>query len=142
MRLGVHLPPGSRYLPRSGRLNAMVLADPEVDGDEIFFNLGDQAPDFQQRLTFEAQLPLEGPAVDLVSRAWLNFDTPEEEGQTIPTVESIIRRQVSTHHERQPNLVLSANFDVMAADLSDAQKEIMDPIIGSINDNDVISCDC
>ena len=55
MRLMVSLPPSTRYLPGSSVLDNRVIADPEVRGNVLVYNLGEVTGTWAKQLNFLAE---------------------------------------------------------------------------------------
>ncbi len=85
-RLTVMIPQHTTYQPGSSMLNGRALTEPTVTKNMLIFQLPNSPPNSQDTLTFTVQGVTQHPSPELISKAFLMFDTPVSNNQRTPVV--------------------------------------------------------
>jgi uncharacterized repeat protein (TIGR01451 family) len=100
LRLIVMLPDSVTYETGSSRLNAGPIPDPELADGVLTYRLGDEPADWVGTIRFTASVPAAGTEGDLITKAFLIFDTPTAIGEKTPVVDNILVRYATRHELR------------------------------------------
>ena len=86
------LPDSVTYVKGSSKLDAGPLPDPELADGVLTYRLGERPAEREGTIRFNATVPAAGTAGDLVTKAFLIFDTPEAVGAKTPVVDTTLVR--------------------------------------------------
>ncbi|MEM7763320.1 MAG: OmpA family protein [Pseudomonadota bacterium] len=122
----VLLPDAAKLISDSARLNGRRISSPRATGNAVVFVTGDRSGDWQDVIEFSAAIdPLY--AGELLTKAVTNFNTPAARNQRTPVGEARMLREAAT--TENADYVLSLNFDVLSAELSDSDRATLDQLI-------------
>ena len=88
----VSLPPSTQYMPGSSVLDNRVIANPELKGSVLIFDLGKVSGAWAKQLNFLAKVQVNGQTAILPSKAFLMFNTPSKDNQRTPVVKTVMKR--------------------------------------------------
>lgn len=113
------LPDGVSYLPGTLTVDGAPVSDPRITGPAIAISLPEQFGNWSSDVRFEASI---SPATvgELTTKAFARFDSPIEEGQKTPVVETAMLREPAVIENA--GYVLNLKFAVLSAELSAADR--------------------
>ncbi len=85
-RLTVMIPNHTTYQSGSSFLNETSLKDPTIVGNMLVFHLSDSPKNTRETLKFTVQGVTQQSSPELISKAFLMFDSPEDSNQRTPVV--------------------------------------------------------
>ena len=135
MRLMVSLPPSTQYLPGSSVIDNRSIADPEVRGSVLIYNLGKVPGTWAKQLNFLAQAEVNGQTAILPSKAFLMFNTPSQKNQRTPVVETVMKR---LRHEKHLKGEVSPKFESFSVELTAQDKAELKRIADYLRDHKVV----
>ncbi len=138
MRLNVLIPEGAKYIPGSGILDDKEYIDPTVNDNMLSYRLGDgniKKP--HNQLRFRIYPPALNSDSELITKAFLLFDTPVKRNQRTPVADhSLITKRDIGAKLIQNTLVLSVSFDTSEYVISDEDKNRIRRFAEQISDPD------
>jgi len=109
------LPDGVDYMPGSLTVAGQAAGDPRIAGPSMTIDLPEQFGIWSQEIRFEARIATETHG-ELATKAFARFDSPIEDGQKTPVVETkMVREKAIIENE---GYVLNLKFGVLFAELS------------------------
>lgn len=129
LRLVVMMPEGARYRQGSAVLDGAPLADPGIVENALTFRLGGKPANWEGTLQFKASLPSAGDAGELVTKAFLIFDTARAKGERTPLVDTSFVRYETTEQRATPDVVLRPTFDTLKAHLSTNDRKVVEQAV-------------
>ena len=138
LRLVVMLPDSVTYVKGSSKLNAGPLPDPELVDGVLTYRLGEQPAEREGTVRFNASVPAAGSAGELVTKAFLIFDTPEARGVKTPVVDTTLVRYTLRDEWTAPDVVLHPTFQTLKADLSRGDRRAIETVIQQLQKQDVV----
>jgi uncharacterized repeat protein (TIGR01451 family) len=128
LSLMLMLPDGVTYAPGTMLVNYSPADDPRITGQALNLPLADQEDRWQTEVRFEASIAADVRG-DLVTKARARFDSPIESGMMTPVAETRMVRELSVFENE--GYVLNLKFDVLSAELSEADRLELDTLIQS-----------
>ncbi len=122
----VLLPKQAALIPGSARINGKQLSSLRSTGNALVFVHGPRKGEWQDTVTFSASID-PAYAGELLTKAVANFNTPQAKNQRTPIGEARMIREAAT--SENADYVLSLNFEVLSAELSVDDREILDALI-------------
>jgi uncharacterized repeat protein (TIGR01451 family) len=163
LRLTVQLPPGMEYRTGSSTLDGMPLEDPSASDNFLTWRIADISMDAEGDLRFETvpmddwswaegretgftpekvkyspQRVVRGEMTEVVSRAVMTFDTPDQRNQKTPVLENVLMKVSEEDILRAPKYVLHPRFDTFSAALTDEDKAQLDALAREIDRDEVV----
>lgn len=138
LRLVVMLPDTMAYESGSSRMNAGPFPDPESTAGVLIYRLGEQVGDRDETLRFKTSVPAAGTPGELVTKAFLIFDTPEAVGEKTPVVANTLVRYLVRDERTAPDVVLHPRFDTLKADLTRSDKKAIETVIRELQKQTVV----
>ncbi|MGB5472420.1 MAG: OmpA family protein [Gammaproteobacteria bacterium] len=135
MRLMVNLPESIRYLPGSSVLDNTSIADPEIRGTVLIYNLGGVPGAWARQLNFLAEVDVKAKAAMLPSKAFLMFNSAGRDKQRTPVAETVMQRIRNEEHHRSD---LSTHFDTLSAQLTETDKTELRQLAGKLRKHRVL----
>ncbi len=135
MRLMINLPATTRYIPGSSVLGNRVIADPDVRGNVLVYKLGEVTGTWTRQLNFLAEVDANGETTLLPSKAFLMFNSPSQNNQRTPVVETVMKR---VRHEKHLKGEVSPRFDTFSAQLSAQDKAELKRIAEQLRNHKVL----
>ncbi len=132
LRLVVMLPDSVTYVKGSSKLNAGPLPDPELVDGVLTYRLGERPAEREGTVRFNASVPAAGSAGELVTKAFLIFDTPEARGVKTPVVDTTLVRYTLRDEWTAPDVVLHPTFQTLKADLSRGDRRAIETVIQAV----------
>ncbi|MFK8052768.1 MAG: OmpA family protein [Woeseiaceae bacterium] len=124
------LPKAATLVSNSARLNGRRITSPRSTGNAVIFAAGDRSGEWQDTIKFSAKIDPQF-AGELTTKAVTNFNTPAARNQRTPVGEARMMREAAT--TEKADYVLSLTFDVLSAELSDADRGTLDSLIETWN---------
>ncbi len=118
LRLIIMLPTGVTYQRGTSRLDSATVHDPGIFDSVLTYPLGEKPADWKGTMQFSASVPAAGSAGDLVTRAFLIFDTPAAKGVKTPVADNSLDRYKGKKQWAVPDVVLNPKFATLKADLT------------------------
>ncbi len=113
------LPDGVSYLPGTLTVDGKRASEPRIMGPSVSVAMAEQFGIWEGEIRFEAEIRAATHG-ELTTRAFAKFDSPVEDGQQTPIVETkMLREQAIIENE---GYVLNLNFGTLSADLSAADR--------------------
>ncbi len=128
IELFIELPAGVTYKPGTFKLNGESLAEPRLEGSLITLSLNPQFGNWNSSLDFVAEIE-DSVDGELVTRAYANFDTPMQQQQRTPLVETKMVREPALIEN--DGYVLDLKFAVLSDELSPQDKLQLEQLIAS-----------
>ncbi len=116
VRLTVMLPGGFSYLEGSAQRDGKQVADPQLAGDSIRFDLKQLPANRSTTWAFKARLDGTPASGELPAKAMLHFDTPAGKDRSTPTAETRFRHTTGTA-PRSEEIKLYPRFPSFVAEL-------------------------
>ncbi|MDX1697002.1 MAG: OmpA family protein, partial [Thiohalobacterales bacterium] len=135
MRLMVNLPETTAYLPGSSVLDNSAIADPEVRGQVLIYDLGEVDGAWNKQLNFLAEAEVKGETSLLPGKAFLLFDSPGRRAQRTPVVETVVKR---VRHDRFFQDEDGSHFDTFVARLSRQDRRALERIADELRAHKVL----
>ena len=109
------LPDGVTYLPGTMMLDGKRIAEPRVMGPSVTVEMPEQFGIWDGEIRFEAQISA-GTHGELTTKAFAKFDSPVEDAQQTPIVETRMLREKAVIENE--GYVLNLKFGTLSAELS------------------------
>lgn len=135
MRLMINLQETTDYLPGSSVLDNTAIADPEVRGRVMIYDLGRVDGAWQKQLNFLAAAEVKGETELLPGKAFLLFDSPDRRAQRTPVVETVVKR---IRHDRLLRDDDGSHFDTFIARPGQADRQALDRIAAQLRTHRVL----
>lgn len=135
MRLMVNLPDTVHYLPGSSVMDNRAIADPEVRGTVLVYDLGKATGPWNRQLNFLAEAEVKGETALLPGKAFLLFDSPDRKNQRTPVVETVMKRVRREQHFGADD---STYFDSFIATPSRADRQALGRIADRLRSHGVL----
>ncbi|HJV35332.1 OmpA family protein [Geomonas sp.] len=127
-KLKITLPAGVAYFAGSSTLDGQHLPDPQQDGQQLTYSLGDSKEEWKKLVSFKVS-PQGGDEDDVLeTRAQLEFDTASGSGLSTPEVDNALTISKDEGTIQLPEIVLHPHFPSFGAELSEADKKLLDEI--------------
>lgn len=131
LRLSVMLPDGVEYVAGSSRLGNDALTEPSAMENVLTYRLGDVAVNWEGRIRFDAEMPVEGDEGEFATSALLTFDTWGAKSLRTPLVDnSLAREEEMEAHDF--STTIRPHFISGSADLSGEDKAQLDAIVDKL----------
>jgi len=132
LRLTVILPEGVIYQKGSSKLENTALPDPDIMDDVLIWRIGNVREGWNGSLKFKAVVPIDGNSGELVTKAFLTFDSLGTKNLRTPLVDNIIRRNIKTTPIVNPDITLRPHFEEFGTELTKEDKAMLDQIIENL----------
>mgnify|MGYP002620835834 CR=1 FL=1 len=139
LRLTLMIPEGARYQPGSSRFGELAVADPVINGKLMTYRLGNAGTgDWQKTLHFRLKMPKQGGAQELLSKAFLLFDSPVTKNQRTPVADHLLMLLPDTNQEEviAEEFIFTPRFERGRASLSKDDRFALDQFIELLGDID------
>ena len=135
MRLMINLPETTEYIPGSSVVDNQSVEDPEIRGPVLIYKLGDVPGNWNKQLNFLAKAEVNGETMLLPSKAFMLFNTPRQNNQRTPMVETTMKR---LRHEKQVRDSVSPRFKSFSATLTAKDKAELKRIVDNLSEHKII----
>ncbi len=137
LRLVVMLPDNVSYEIGSSRLNAGPIPDPELADGVLTYSLGKEPADWKGTVRFSASAPAAGSDENLVTRAYLIFNSPAAIGEKTPVVDNTLVRYEHWKEWTDPEVVLHPKFDTLNANLTRSDMKEIEKVVQGLQQQNV-----
>ncbi|MBE9536344.1 MAG: OmpA family protein [Proteobacteria bacterium] len=138
LRVTLVLPDGSSYTKGSSKINGKDIPDPDLVFNSLIYKFGAVPEGWAGEVYLETKIPLEGESIDLTTRAIVTFDTPEAKNLRTPIVDNSMLRTIEEEKIDSPEITVRPHFDELGAEIKGEDKEVLDQIIESVKESEVI----
>ncbi len=163
LRLTIQLPEGVRYREGTSRLDGKPVDDPSAVNGTLTWRLDEIPPDGEGDLRFETEpvedwswaegrevefLPekvkysprriIRGELSEVVSKAIMTFDTPDQANQRTPIIENVLMQVTEEDILRAPNFILHPSFETFSAALVGKDRALLNGLAREINRDEVV----
>jgi len=135
IRLMINLPEGANYLPGSSVLDNTAIADPQVNGQILTYQVGNVTAAWAKQLNFLAEVKVNGEPGKMPSKAFMLFNTPSKQNQRTPVVDTVMKR---LRHEQHLRGELSPRFESFSARLTQNDKTEIRRIANHVRNHKVL----
>ena len=129
LQLIVTLPDGVTYAPGCSALDGGGIADPEIRGNVLTYNLGERPAGWKGSVLFLTTAPAQGAEGNLSTKALLIFDTPAEKGAKTPEADTYLVRYSLKRQESEPDAVFYPRFAPLKASLSERDRQEIEKFV-------------
>ena len=109
------LPDGVSYQAGSLKVDGNVVATPRISGPAVNIDLDDQFGNWSTEVRFTGTFAADAVG-EMTTKAFARFDSPIQDGQQTPIVETRLHRELAAVENE--GYVLNLKFDILSAELS------------------------
>ena len=140
LRMMVLLPEGVSYQSDSTLLSHNPIADPQINERMLTYRLNDIEADFNGDLTFEINVS-DKKARELITKAMLMFDSPDEKDHRSLVLEHLIIREIIYKETIEKpyiinffEFVLQQKFESLSSKITEDAKKELDLLVENLSD--------
>ncbi len=132
LQLAITLPEGLAYKPGSSLRDSVRLKDPDVNGPELTYLLGDADGNWVSEIRFTAELDPGSDRPELRTSAFLTFNSPTGSDLQTPLAENILGVGTKSDTYSLPPVSIHPHFAIMSAELSGEDKKRLKKLVGTL----------
>ncbi|MCF6234957.1 MAG: OmpA family protein [Gammaproteobacteria bacterium] len=112
IRLTFMIPTNTEYKAGSSTLEMKTISEPDINRNMLTFRLGSKSGDWNQKLRFSVQGIAQNSSSELLSKAFMMFNTPEKHNQRTPVIDHSIRVKTTQSSQQViEKIILNISFE-------------------------------
>ncbi|MCK5913202.1 MAG: OmpA family protein, partial [Desulfuromusa sp.] len=128
LRLKIQIPQGLEYIQDSSRLNETDILTPEMQDGALIYHLNDRPVGWNGIISLQTKMTEDYPE-ELSTRAFLTFNSPDQEDQQTPATDNLFRNVVKSTSVPSVRFDVRPNYKPLATELSSQDKEFLDQLV-------------
>ena len=136
LRLKVQIPEGLEFIQQSSYLDETENLVPEIKDGNLIYHLNDRPAGWNGVISLQTMTTDAYPD-ELSTRAFLTFNSPDQEDQQTPAADNLFRTLVKSTSVPSIRFDVRPNYPVMGSELSDQDKIFLDQLVEQMRDFEI-----